>query len=116
MRKIFTGGDPMEAHFVRGLLEQIGIEATVLGEILSTARGELPFGEETLPSVWVKADDVPRALPIVEAYAEQAQRPKKTSPQPAGWTCPECREAIDGQFTDCWQCGAGRPDADSEEG
>ena len=25
------------------------------------------------------------------------------------WTCPRCGERLEGQFTDCWQCGSPRP-------
>ena len=49
MRRVFTGKDEIEANFVRGLLEQSGIKATVLGEMLGAARGEIPFTEEPNP-------------------------------------------------------------------
>jgi rubrerythrin len=25
------------------------------------------------------------------------------------WRCPECGEALEGQFSACWRCGAPRP-------
>jgi hypothetical protein len=25
------------------------------------------------------------------------------------WTCPQCGEPLEGQFTACWQCGTARP-------
>ena len=31
------------------------------------------------------------------------------------WTCPQCREVIEGQFTACWNCQAGRPGEDEPE-
>ena len=27
-------------------------------------------------------------------------------PAPPGWTCPSCQEVNEGQFGQCWNCGA----------
>ncbi len=104
MKQVFVAQHPLEAHFVKGLLETQGIPAEVLGEVLWGARGEIPVSAETLPSVWVLNDDtMQQALSIVEEYAQgevllQAQGP--------AWICPRCGEELEPQFTTCWQCGA----------
>jgi ribosomal protein L37AE/L43A len=55
--------------------------------------------------------DAQRAEPIVERYrqtdaanaADDAERPRAT------WTCPQCGEKVEDQFTNCWKCGHSRP-------
>jgi predicted amidophosphoribosyltransferase len=32
------------------------------------------------------------------------------------WLCPGCGETIEGQFSDCWQCGAERPAGEAADG
>ena len=32
-------------------------------------------------------------------------------PESPPWTCPKCGEAIEPQFTECWNCGASKPEA-----
>ncbi len=109
MKKVYTARDPMEAHFVRGLLEQQGIRAIVLGELLGLGRGELPFVEETLPSVWVDDMDDARATILVREHARHEAQGLETSPSHASWTCGNCGQRVEGQFSDCWSCEAPRP-------
>lgn len=123
MQHVYTGRDEMDAHFVRGLLEQEGIEALVQGEALQEAWGGLPLSAENLPSVWVVRDeDVPKAAPIIEDYRrrdradaalEVGNRLNERDPIPARptWKCPNCGEAVEEQFTACWHCGHARPAA-----
>lgn len=106
LKKIFIGRDAMEAHFFCDLLHSAGIEATVMGEALSIARGDLPLTGETLPSVWVKDADVDKAAQIVEGFVARGKEDISTA---ALWKCPHCGEQIEGQFTECWSCGAARP-------
>ena len=112
----------MDANFLRGLLEQDGIRAVVQGEALEETWGNLNLTRESLPSVWVDDADVSRAALIVEDYrkrdaadaqvtdealeAAAAARPK--------WTCQNCGQLSEEQFTQCWHCGHERkmgPDA-----
>ena len=122
MKHVYTGRDEMDANFVRGLLEQQGIEAIVQGGTLEAAWSTLPLSAESLPSVYVKTDeDVARAAPIVEEY-RRVDRANSGEPndadraaQPA-WTCLQCGEKLEGQFTQCWKCGTNRPGAGGDEG
>ena len=68
MQHVYTARDEMDAHFVKGLLEQEGIEARVLGEALESAFGTLPLSAKSLPGVYVREEDVARATPIVDEY------------------------------------------------
>ena len=70
MQRVYTARDEMDAHFLKGLLEQQGIEAVVLGEPLESAFGTLPLGREAGPGIWVREEDVERATPIVEEYRQ----------------------------------------------
>ena len=111
MQHVYTARDEMDASFVQGLLRQAGIEAVVQGEALGGVWGTLPLSAESLPSVWVPEADVDRARPVVEEYrrtdeanaADDAERPRAT------WTCPNCGEKVEEQFTQCWKCGHNRP-------
>jgi hypothetical protein len=74
MNKVFVAHDPMEAHFVRGLLEREGINAEVRGEALFGLLGEIPITSDTLPAVWITKDaQVKRALEVVADYERGKQ-------------------------------------------
>lgn len=64
--------DAMEANLLCQLLRNEGIEATTMGEPLAAARGELPVTMETLPSLWVRQEDVERATATLEQLAAEA--------------------------------------------
>jgi hypothetical protein len=113
MQNVYTARDGLEAHYVRDLLEQAGINASVLGESLGAARGDLPMTQQTLPSVWVSDDELERAMKVVNEYLTTTDQDGDGVPfEPeAGepWTCPSCAERVEGQFAACWNCGAERP-------
>ena len=94
-----------------GYSQQPATEApTKAQQILRQKIAELNSAE-SLPSVWVPEADVDRARPVVEEYrrtdeanaADDAERPRAT------WTCPNCGEKVEEQFTQCWKCGHNRP-------
>ncbi len=66
--------DALEANLLCQLLQNEGIEATTMGEPLAAARGELPMTMETLPSLWVRREDVERATAALEQLAAQARQ------------------------------------------
>jgi hypothetical protein len=106
LKKVFIGRDAMEAHFLCDLLGSAGIQATVMGEALSTGRGELPLTGETLPSVWVRDTDVAKALTIVDEFVKGGQEDIAFA---SPWKCPRCGEELEGQFDVCWNCQTPRP-------
>jgi len=103
MKRIYTAKHPTEAHLVRGMLEADGIRAEVKGDQLYGAFGELPV----LPTVWIldhtlaaHADQL-----VIEFLRGTAARRYVHE----RWTCTNCGETLEGQFTECWKCGASRP-------
>ena len=68
MQKVYSAQNPVEAHIVRGLLEQQGITARVNGEYLQGGIGELPLVD--LITVSVADGDVDAALEVIHDYEE----------------------------------------------
>lgn len=96
MRQVHEAEHPLDAHFVKGLLEAEGITSEVCYE-------DMVGG---YPSDWVTADaDFKLAQELVSALSRN-QTPIETHSNP--WCCPKCKEQIEAQFTECWQCGASR--------
>ena len=106
MLQIYGARDSVEAEYVRGLLTSEGIAAVVLGTALEGARGDIPFAPAALPSVWVNEVDLAAARVIIDEFRKGG--PANVHPQPQ-WTCPNCGETLEGQFTTCWKCGYNRP-------
>jgi hypothetical protein len=105
MKPLYTARNIAEAHLIRGYLESEGIDAIVRGEYLLGAMGDLP-GDLCRVYVindgeFVRADLLLRQFLQGELASEHAH---------AGWRCASCNEAIEGQFTACWNCGASRGD------
>ncbi|MBS34318.1 MAG: hypothetical protein CMO26_00170 [Thiotrichales bacterium] len=105
MKKIYSSQLlPMVGH-LRNVLEAHGIECLVKNEFGSSGMGELP-PIEVWPELWVLDDrQFDEAVSIVSVAAldngvTATQR----------WTCNNCGEQLEGQFTDCWKCGRSRPD------
>ena len=103
MKPLHTARHAAEAHLIRGYLESQGINAIVRGEYLSGGIGELPAD---LCKVWVVDDrEFTRADQLLQQFlrgdAARAHAHER-------WRC-SCGEDIEGQFTDCWSCGATRP-------
>lgn len=97
MMQVHEAEHPFQAHFVKELLGAKGIASEV--------RHEDMIGG--YPSVWVIADtDFELAQELVSALARgQAIADSRSN----SWCCPQCREQIESQFTECWQCGASQP-------
>jgi hypothetical protein len=104
----------MDAHFLKGLLEQEGIEAVVTGENLEATWSTLPLSDKSLPGVWVADENEERASLIVKDYQQvdrvNAESTVEDSPRPT-WKCANCGEAVEEQFTECWNCGHARPES-----
>jgi len=98
--QLTTADDPIEAGFLRGLIEAAGIEVQVRSMELWTAAVEIYFSEGARPSIWVRKRDL-------EA-AREALTQRHTSPDGPHWHCPSCGEELENQFTNCWHCGQPR--------
>ena len=103
MKLVHTAKHPTEAHLIKGMLEAEGVRAVVKGDQLYGAYGELPV----LPTVWILDDTLAaHAGQVVTDFLHGAAARKYGHQR---WTCAQCGEALEGQFTECWKCGAGRP-------
>lgn len=103
MRKVYTSHDIAIVGHVRQVLENQGIHCIVRNDFLLGGAGELPVNE-TWPEIWVVDDrDSDRARALVDAVVATGN---DFGPP---WRCPSCGERLEGQFTECWRCGASRP-------
>jgi hypothetical protein len=99
MKRVYSTFNLQAAHHSRNLLEAEGIRAVVRNEILSSAMGELPPAECQV-EVWVLREaDAERAGEILRNPRWRGE---------SAWKCASCGETSEGQFTQCWRCGAYR--------
>ena len=105
MRKVCSSDNGVIIGHVRQVLENHAIPCIVRNDFLSGGAGELPVNE-TWPEIWVTDDrDFDRARALVDAILAAAH--EESEPP---WRCASCGEQMEGQFTDCWRCGASRPE------
>ncbi len=98
MVKVYSAATLADAHLVRGLLGQAGIDATVFNENLQGGLGEIPF-THAYPEVWlVDERDLQRAREVIR----QIERP---TPSSETVICAGCLEGSPGNFQACWNCG-----------
>lgn len=65
MKIVYRAENIIDAHLVKGSLEQAGIPSFIAGEYLTGAAGDLPCRDLVL--VMVAESDIERAAPIVES-------------------------------------------------
>jgi hypothetical protein len=98
MRKVYSAVTLPDAHMMRGLLGQAGIEARVFNENAVGGMGEIPF-THVYPEVWVVNEtDLIRARELIDDFEHPA-----ASPGPI--LCRHCGEENPGNFQACWSCG-----------
>ena len=106
LTKVYVAANSVDAHLLKALLEQEGIRAVVRGDDFVPLQGGHLFKMEIRPSVWVFDDErLPRARELADDFG---RRPSPSDQPPATWTC-RCGEAIEEQFSECWNCGRPRP-------
>lgn len=105
MRKVYTSDNSAIIGHLRQVLENHAIPCIVRNDFLLGGAGELPVNE-TWPEIWVVDDaDFDRARVLIDAIV--ATEHESEPP----WRCASCGEQMEGQFTDCWRCGAVRPES-----
>lgn len=101
--KIFIATTPPQAHIVCEMLRSEGIACEVRGEGLFGLQGEIPFGEEASPYVWLtRPEQKQAALALIDDFQQD-------TPDNMVWVCPTCQEENDGHFQLCWQCEHTKP-------
>ena len=103
MKRVYSAQDLFIVSFLKDVLEEHNIPCILKNQYLAGAAGELP-PIECWPALWVKEDsDFDTALRLIE---DRLKENAKGEP----WICAQCGEPIEGQFTECWNCGQGRFD------
>ncbi|MCD9526265.1 putative signal transducing protein [Photobacterium carnosum] len=91
---VYSAGNSLEAHSLKGLLENTGISVRLTGEALAAAAGELPMSVIEV-QLWVTVSQWQQALVVIEGYLRNDYY---------DWYCKHCGEVNQGQFELCWQC------------
>ena len=100
--QVYAAADLTEAHFLRNMLADGGIEARVVGERTSTLG--LPVGEEAAPCLWVHQRDEETARQLLVQWEKTRAKPRPSPKSGGGWTCTVCGERVDDEFELCWNC------------
>ncbi len=102
MKRIWRAYHVVEAMHLRNVLEAAGIPAILRNENLIRVAGEVPF-DQAWPEVWILDDAQAGEAGVL---LQEVRRPRYAP----GWTCRQCSESLEGQFTTCWNCGTDRSD------
>lgn len=105
MKTFFSSLNLVEVHHLKNLLQSAGIRCRIRNEDLVRLAGEVPFPECALQLVVEREEDHSAAEALLHEFLRPQSRAVKS------WCCPDCGEAIEGQFTACWKCGGARKDA-----
>lgn len=101
MIKVFEDFDFSLVGQLQSLLEANGIQTFLKNQFGFGGTGELPF-VETVPQLYVlNAADEETALALIKTNTASA-------PVAEAWKCGKCGTEVDGNFTQCWQCGGSR--------
>src|SRR3954447_22098833 len=103
MKQLYTAQNPLVISHLKNLLESGGIRCIVKNLYLAGAIGELP-PIECWPELWV-LDDL--CYPEAKRLLERTLAPLR--PVTGAWTCRKCGVEVEGDFSECWSCGGGRP-------
>ena len=104
MKLVFDHIDFTVVGHLQTVLEGEGIRTEIRNEAGSGAAGELPF-TQVYPELWILDNkDEARAKEIIREFRSTAA----DVPTDPDWTCPLCHEAVDGVFSECWNCSAPR--------
>jgi len=99
MKTVYSAPNISLVSIFQNILEGYGIRCRIKNESLFAGIGEIP-PIECWPQLCVEDDDFLEAKRIVdETLSEKAM---------TGWKCNSCGEDIEGQFTECWNCGKSR--------
>ena len=74
--ELYRAANSIEAHIVCNHLLDAGIRAQVLGDVLLTSVGGIPFGESTAAAVYVDRPDLERAKQMIISLDESLRNPR----------------------------------------
>ncbi len=102
---VYKAANATEAHLIRNLLLEEGVNATVAEEHDPFS---LPFSP---PEVLVRSVDETRARALIQSFDEEQIR-RADRPD---WKCPACEATVLGALDECEACGAARPGTETDE-
>ncbi len=104
--RVYEAANVTEAHFVKNLLADAGIKASVAEE--NEPLAALPI---TPSDVLIFRRDEAQARAIIDEYdAEQERRADRPD-----WKCAKCGANVIGAFDECDVCGTVRPGSEEED-
>jgi rubrerythrin len=102
--EVYIAASAPEAHFLRNMLIDAGINAQVIGGTISSSLG-LPAGVEAAPAVLVHRNDEAKAREILSEWEKVHRQPHRDDDEPRpAWRCPTCGELVDEDYELCWSC------------
>ena len=102
MKRVYSAKDPLMIGHLKNVLATFGISCVTRNLDLISAAGELP-PTECWPELWVIDDEkATKAKSILRKTLAPLVSVKKS------WLCSGCGETIEGQFSECWNCGRDR--------
>ena len=102
MKKLYVSQSLIDVESRKEMMNQARIPCMIKNQRSAMLGGEVPF-VEVFPELWVlHDDDLARAKTLLKAW-EEAQPLEATS-----WTCGNCSEIHQKEFTTCWKCNQER--------
>jgi len=101
MKTVYCAPNMALVTMFKDLLEAQGIECLVRNDMTGAGSQLQPI--ELWPELCVKDEDYSQALGLIEEALAADQGTAGT------WKCGACGEELEGQFTECWNCGTSRP-------
>ena len=99
MKVVYSASNISLVSIFQNILEAYGIRCWMKNQYLTAGVGEIP-PIECWPQLCVDDDDYEESKRIVDEALAEKDLPV--------WKCASCGEVIEGQFTDCWNCGKSR--------
>jgi hypothetical protein len=101
MKEIYTSPDNPTIWLLKNHLETLGIACHVTNQNMGTVYGVVGPDETWLRLVVEDStyDSAKQKAREFLTFEEDGLPP---------WKCPKCAEEIEGQFTECWKCGASK--------
>lgn len=103
--RVYRAANSVEAHLIRGMLEQHGISVRILGDGLASGIGELPM-DVVQVEVQVPPGFSELARQLIDEYERGNREGVSTT---VVWRCASCGEDCPDEFALCWNCGAESP-------
>lgn len=103
MKLIYTNPILPSVQQLQVWLESCGIHSELRNEHLAALRGITGI-TELWPELYVNDAEYEDAQ---QAFAKWRQQTEAVGGE--SWVCSKCKEVIEPQFTECWNCGSARP-------